>query len=91
MLRSRLFLIETERIDLIARPIQPVNEKMETQNVKNVTLCVWCGIPLGSANIVRQSVCVRCYELLINADLSDEEIFGIRRDRNKDNSFSLNN
>lgn len=44
--------------------------------VEKVELCSWCGIPLGSANHVRQSVCVRCYKLLINANLSDDEIFG---------------
>ena len=59
----------------------PTNNEIKKEfapNIENVTLCVWCGIPLGSANHVSQSVCIRCYNLLTGAKLSDEEIFGSR-------------
>ena len=49
---------------------------MEVRDFDDAALCGWCGIPLGSANLVRQSVCLRCYNFLIAANLTDEEIFG---------------
>ena len=38
-------------------------------------LCGWCGVPLGSANTIRENVCLRCYRLLRDAGIADEEIF----------------
>ncbi len=64
-----------------------MNNKFEAKSFEDAQLCAWCGIPLGSANLVRQSVCVRCYKLLMNANLSDEEIFGTK-DRKKESSLS---
>lgn len=64
-----------------------MNEKLAEQSFKNVALCVWCGIPLGSANHVHQSVCIRCYKLL-KASLQEEEIFG-SGDRKTNSSLSF--
>lgn len=51
-----------------------------------ITLCCWCGIPLGSANTVEKDVCLRCHTLLINAGITDEEIFS---DENTNRSRNL--
>jgi len=48
-----------------------------------VELCCWCSIPLDSANIVREGVCVRCYDVLLNAGITEEEIFAGRSNRQK--------
>ena len=52
-----------------------MGEKLEVRSFDEMALCDWCGIPLGSANLVSESVCIRCYELLIAANLTNEEIF----------------
>jgi len=50
----------------------------KTENA--VELCCWCSIPLGSANTVKERVCIRCYEVLRNAGITEEEIFPIKPD-----------
>lgn len=60
-----------------------MSEKSEKQSYEKVVLCVWCGIPLGSANHVRESVCIRCFKLLMGANLSDEEIFSSKDTKRK--------
>ncbi len=60
-----------------------MSEKLEKKIDQRATLCEWCGIPLGSANLVRQSVCIRCYKLLRGANVSDEEIFGSKDEKRK--------
>lgn len=64
-----------------------MNENIEKRSDEYAALCGWCGIPLGSANLVRQSVCIRCYKLLRGASISDEEIFS-SKDVKKANSTS---
>jgi hypothetical protein len=54
-------------------------EKLGAQIFENAALCAWCGIPFGSANFDCQPVCIRCYKLLMGANLSDAEIFGNER------------
>lgn len=58
-----------------------MNEKLAVRNFDDAALYGWCGISLDSANLFRQPVCVRCYELLIRANLSNEEIFGNVEDK----------
>lgn len=60
-----------------------MNKKFEAKSFEDASLCTWCETPLGSANLVRQSVCVRCYKLLVNANLSDEEIFSSKDQKRK--------
>ncbi len=38
-------------------------------------ICDWCGKPITTANHSKNSVCPRCYSILITAGLSDERIF----------------
>jgi len=52
-----------------------MNNESEHKSANPVTLCCWCGIPLGSANTVNKRICNRCYDLLLNAGLTDESIF----------------
>ncbi len=65
-----------------------MSEKLEVRKFDESALCGWCGIPLGSANLVRESVCIRCYELLIAANLTNEEIFS--GEKRKRLNFPLN-
>ena len=65
-----------------------MSESLEESNFKNIKLCDWCSIPLGSANTIEISVCVRCYKLLIRANLLNDEIFG-SRNLKKDGSLPL--
>jgi hypothetical protein len=51
------------------------------QQDKPMELCCWCDIPLAGVSHYKELVCIRCYQLLINAGLKDEEIF---KDINKD-------
>ena len=44
-------------------------------------LCSWCGIELRPESGIGDSVCTRCYRLLINAGISEEEIFDRRSDK----------
>jgi hypothetical protein len=67
-----------------------MNENLEKRSNEYATLCGWCGIPLGSANLVRQSVCIRCYKLLRGANISDEEVFS-SKDVKKKGSLSRQN
>lgn len=53
-----------------------MSEKSEKPLFEEAKLCGWCGVQLNSTNLARQLVCVRCYELLKNANLSSAEIFG---------------
>ena len=41
-------------------------------------VCVWCGggVPSSEVRRGRQPVCSKCVRLLLDANLSDEEIFG---------------
>jgi hypothetical protein len=39
-------------------------------------LCSWCGLELRPESSIGDSVCTRCYQLLINAGIPEEEIFG---------------
>lgn len=59
-----------------------MNEQIEKLFV-DTTLCDWCRIPLGTANLIRGMVCVRCYELLIKANLTNDEIFGGKKRKNE--------
>lgn len=52
-----------------------MSDHTESESERHPALCTWCAIPLGSANHYKKLVCVRCYKLLINAGLTDEEIF----------------
>jgi hypothetical protein len=58
---------------------QDMTDKPKSQTTTDVLLCDWCGIPLGSANTAYERVCVRCYQRLSRANVSDEEIFGVAR------------
>jgi hypothetical protein len=68
-----------------------MNENLEKPGNEYADLCGWCGIPLGSANLVSQSTCVRCYKLLKGANVSDEEIFRTRNVKNEGSHHHLNN
>lgn len=46
---------------------------------ENAAMCSWCEIPLASMGTIRPAVCTRCYKLLIGANLSDGEIFGVQK------------
>lgn len=37
--------------------------------------CFWCSNPLNSQNIEKDCVCQTCYKLLLNAGISEDEIF----------------
>ena len=41
-------------------------------------VCVWCGggVPSSEVRRGRQPVCSKCVRLLLDANLSDKEIFG---------------
>jgi hypothetical protein len=41
---------------------------------KPLKLCSWCDIPLAKASYYEESVCIRCYKLLVSAGLTDGEI-----------------
>ena len=43
-----------------------------------ILVCVWCGggVPTSEVRRGRQPVCSKCVRLLLDANLSDEEIFG---------------
>jgi hypothetical protein len=47
----------------------------KNQMDKSLELCAWCAIPLTNATQYKGVVCVRCYKLLKNAGIKDEEIF----------------
>jgi len=52
-----------------------MSSEFDLQPKDNPISCSWCGILLGSANLVSESTCVRCYKMLLAAGLTDEEIF----------------
>jgi hypothetical protein len=43
-----------------------------------ILVCVWCGrgVPTPEVRRGKQPVCSKCVRLLLDANLSDEEIFG---------------
>lgn len=43
-------------------------------------LCSWCGVYLSLVSSIGDSVCSRCYQLLVNAGVPEEEIFDISSD-----------
>jgi len=46
--------------------------------------CDWCEKPLGADNTYRKSVCIRCYQMLKDAGIKEEEIFSVKtRDNNR--------
>jgi len=51
-----------------------MNTETEQKPDNEVKLCCWCGRSLDLSNTVKERVCVRCYELLTNAGIKDEEI-----------------
>ncbi len=52
--------------------------KMSDNKPKNAVvpnLCDWCGKPMPPSNHSKNLVCPRCYNLLLNAGLSEEKIY----------------
>ena len=52
-----------------------MSSEIDSQSRDNPKSCGWCGILLGSANLISKSTCIRCYKMLIAAGLTDKEIF----------------
>jgi hypothetical protein len=50
-------------------------EVIDAKTLLYKTICLWCDIPLGSNNSVEDCVCLKCYQLLINAGVPEQEIF----------------
>lgn len=53
-------------------------DQSDLHSNKNEMLCDWCGKSFDSGNMVKESVCVRCYKLLSTAGIMDKEIFSLK-------------
>ena len=55
-----------------------------------IQVCVWCGSGVLSSEVRRgkQPVCSKCVRLLLDANLSDEEIFGGKKTPGDDDGSS---
>ena len=53
-----------------------------------ILVCVWCGggVPSSEVRRGRQPVCSKCVRLLLDASLSDEEIFGGEKTHGNDDA-----
>lgn len=45
------------------------------QTADNITACLWCGNYYSEIKMIDGKVCVKCYNLLKNASIKNEEIF----------------
>ena len=56
-------------------------EKMKTS--AKTPGCLWCSVSLAQEVSVRDLVCRKCYNLMLNAGLKESEIFGREEKKSK--------
>ena len=56
--------------------IYKVMKNQELKDTSQTQLCNWCEKPMPFDSKPKNSVCLICYKLLINAGISEEEIYG---------------